>query len=942
MAAPKIILKKSSVTSRVPGSGDLEYGELAINYADGLIYYKTSSNAIHNFLDSDNIAGKYLQTNNLLTAIQAIDGSGSNIDADKLDGQQGSYYLDYNNFTNTPAGFDSNGVLSIVDSAYVNGLVDSVDQATNALTLNNQAASYYLDYNNFTNVPTNVSTFTNDANYISTGDSALLSALTTTGNVTIGGNLQVNGTTVTVNSTDLNVTDNMIYMNAGESSGSPTASIDVGWAANVNDQGTYYHVGLFRDATDETFKVYHQYTPEPDAAVQINTGHASFALAPFAASTLTGKYLGFDSDVLAAGLATQTYVTTTVDSTYVQARQDYAYSSLTGAPTNVSTFTNDANYLDSTTVQGVINSAYVQANQITYNTSDFTDSAFVTGLPVSTFTNDANYLDSTTVTGVIDAAYIQANQITYNTSNFTDSSYVTTQISTAINNLIDGAPGTLDTLNEIAAALNDDDSVYATLVNLINAQLDSAEVVALVDSAYIQARQDYAYSSLTGVPTNVSSFTNDANYLTSGTITSVVDSAYIIARVGDVGLDSASIINLIDSDYVQNRAAASFAILYQDSSLSHYEKVTFTVATNANGEVLLQPQVTYLDSSSTPVQTNILIAGTGLDSYYVTALIQATATNVDSIGAVDGVETTGVNLPSDGQALVWDSASGYWAPGNVASSGGGGVTGTFNKTISNLYTGDSSTTAFVLSAQPASSNKSAIFVTINGIVQHSDTYSLAGSTITLDSAPLTGDTIEMRVTDEVTANVQLRDYKTYVYQPSTPTTTFTGADINGITLAYDVDKLEVYLNGSRLVNVLDYTAVTGTSVVLGSAITSGDTLEIVSLASAAMIDFGVIGYDSDYTTTTANQIVHQFNASSYRTMKYIAQIEHDSDNKYHSEEILLMHNGTSVAMTTYAQILMDSSLGTFDADLTGGVVSLKFTPVYTNTSVKVKTIRVSA
>jgi len=31
------------------------------------------------------------------------DGSGSGLDADLLDGQQGSYYLDYNNLTNTPS-----------------------------------------------------------------------------------------------------------------------------------------------------------------------------------------------------------------------------------------------------------------------------------------------------------------------------------------------------------------------------------------------------------------------------------------------------------------------------------------------------------------------------------------------------------------------------------------------------------------------------------------------------------------------------------------------------------------------------------------------------------------------------------------------------------------------------------------------------------------------
>jgi hypothetical protein len=39
----------------------------------------------------------------VLTKIKTVDGSGSGLDADLLDGQQGSYYLDYNNFTNTPS-----------------------------------------------------------------------------------------------------------------------------------------------------------------------------------------------------------------------------------------------------------------------------------------------------------------------------------------------------------------------------------------------------------------------------------------------------------------------------------------------------------------------------------------------------------------------------------------------------------------------------------------------------------------------------------------------------------------------------------------------------------------------------------------------------------------------------------------------------------------------
>jgi hypothetical protein len=52
--ANKIRLKKSSVPDKVPAAGDLEYGELAINYADGKLYYKNSSNVVASFGDSTN------------------------------------------------------------------------------------------------------------------------------------------------------------------------------------------------------------------------------------------------------------------------------------------------------------------------------------------------------------------------------------------------------------------------------------------------------------------------------------------------------------------------------------------------------------------------------------------------------------------------------------------------------------------------------------------------------------------------------------------------------------------------------------------------------------------------------------------------------------------------------------------------------------------------
>lgn len=46
----KIILKKSSVSEKIPLTTDLEYGELALNYADGKLYFKKSNNTIDSFV----------------------------------------------------------------------------------------------------------------------------------------------------------------------------------------------------------------------------------------------------------------------------------------------------------------------------------------------------------------------------------------------------------------------------------------------------------------------------------------------------------------------------------------------------------------------------------------------------------------------------------------------------------------------------------------------------------------------------------------------------------------------------------------------------------------------------------------------------------------------------------------------------------------------------
>ena len=87
----RIILKKSSVVGKVPTADELEYGEVAINFADGRIYYKTSSNQVNSFIDSARIES--LIDSSYVQARQTAGGGGG--------------------------GTDSAAVLALIDSDYI-------------------------------------------------------------------------------------------------------------------------------------------------------------------------------------------------------------------------------------------------------------------------------------------------------------------------------------------------------------------------------------------------------------------------------------------------------------------------------------------------------------------------------------------------------------------------------------------------------------------------------------------------------------------------------------------------------------------------------------------------------------------------------------------------------------------------------------------------------
>ena len=79
----------------------------------------------------------------------------------------------------------------------------------------------------------------------------------------------------------------------------------------------------------------------------------------------------------------------------------------------------------------------------------------------------------------------------------------------------------------------------------------------------------------------------------------------------------------------------------------------------------------------------------------------------------------------------------------------------------------------------------------------------------------------------------------FKYTATASQTTFTGSDDNSNTLAYDAGFIDVYLNGIRLVNGSDFTATSGTSIVLTTGASVNDILEIVAFGTFSLSNFSI-------------------------------------------------------------------------------------------------------
>jgi hypothetical protein len=129
-------------------------------------------------------------------------------------------------------------------------------------------------------------------------------------------------------------------------------------------------------------------------------------------------------------------------------------------------------------------------------------------------------------------------------------------------------------------------------------------------------------------------------------------------------------------------------------------------------------------------------------------------------------------------------------------------------------------------------------VFINGILQDISNYTAtSGSTIVLNEAVVNNDVVEViavqsfNFADAYTKaeiDQKVSNYTRWTKTMGASATTISGLDDSSLTLSYTVGNEEIFVNGILLTRTTDYTATSGSTVLLVEAVSSGDIVEIKS------------------------------------------------------------------------------------------------------------------
>ena len=365
-------------------------------------------------------------------------------------------------------------------------------------------------------------------------------------------------------------------------------------------------------------------------------------------------------------------------------------------------------------------------------------------------------------------------------------------VDTSVAGLIDSAPGALDTLNELSAALGDDPNFSTTITNQIATKLP-------LSGGTMSGSIAMGTNKVTGLGTPT-----DGADATSKTYVDSADAAKV-SKSGDT--------------------------MSGNLSMSS-NKVTALANPTASSDAANKSYVDSQDGLKVTKSGDTMSGDLAMGSNKITGLGTPTAsTDAANKTYVDGILGSSAAASTSAAAAATSESNAASSASNAASS------------ESNALSYKNSSAA---SAADAANSAAAAATALDSF---DDRY--LGSKASAPSLDNDGNTlVEGALYFDSTSNgMQVYDganwiaasssgnisFLKYKYVATNNQTTFSGQDANNATLSYTVGNIVVMLNGIVL-DGSDYTATSGTSVVLSSGASTGDELTIRAYQSFTTAD----------------------------------------------------------------------------------------------------------